>query len=347
MPARFGRAKLRHAELEPVPGEWRLILINMSCFNCGHEISQDARFCDVCGAPQAGTRDGPIGVVKASLLSGNNYVRGLRRFWWLLVLGVGIATIAAVMSVYRIDFFSVPPSFEKKAEITYTASSRLLVTSEEAPYLRTRVDNEVTAPDGSVSVYSNSPDISTLITAANLYPILVGSDAVLKLRDEMAGPLPGLITARAIYEVSSPSRFELSQVPVVEVFGYAGTAADAVGITRATVDAFLVYVNDLQDDADLSRRDRILVQEIEAPESAIATGGTPLSLPLMLFLVIAAAFVALAILLDRLFPAGLLPAGISLPGLRRGAAAPVEEPELGEAASAAEPERHAQTRSRV
>ncbi len=347
MPARFGRAKLRHAELEPVPGEWRLILINMSCFNCGHEISQDARFCDVCGAPQTGTRDGPLGVVKASLLSGNNYVSGLRRFWWLLVLGVGIATIAAVMSVYRIDFFSIPPSFERKAETTYTAYSRLLVTNDQAPYLRTRVDNEVTGPDGSVSVYSNSPDISTLITAANLYPILIASDEVLKLRSEMAGPLPGSITSRAIYEVSSPSRFELSQVPVVEVYGHADTGANAVEITKATVAAFLVYVNDLQDDAALSRRDRILIQELQAPDGAVASGGTSLSLPLMLFLLIVAAFVALAILLDRLFPAGLLPAGISLPGLRRGAAAPVEEPELGEAASAAEPERHAQTRSRV
>ncbi|HSE82624.1 MAG TPA: zinc ribbon domain-containing protein [Gaiellaceae bacterium] len=319
----------------------------MSCFNCGHEISQDARFCDCCGAPQSGARDGPLGVLKAPLLASNQYVRALKRFWWLLVLGLGVATIAALMSVYRIDLFSFPPTVEKKAGTTYTAYSRLLVTSDQAPYLRTRVDNEVTGPDGSVSVYSNSPDISTLITAANLYPILIASDEVLKLRNEMAGPLPGSITSRAIYEVSSPSRFELSQVPVVEVYGHADTSANAVEITKATVAAFLVYVDELQDDAALSRRDRILIQELQTPEGAVGSGGTSLSLPLMLFLVIAAAFVALAILLDRLFPAGLFPAGISLRGLRRGAAAPVEEPERGEAASAAEPERHAQTRSRV
>jgi hypothetical protein len=314
----------------------------MSCFNCGHEISQDARFCDCCGAPQSGTRDGPLAVLKAPLLSGNQYVRALRRFWWLLVIGLAIATIAALASVHRVDFGSFPPSFEKKAEITYTASSRLLVTSEEAPYLRTRVDNEVTGPDGNVSVYSNSPDISTLISAANLYPILIGSDEVQQLRDEMSGPLPGAITTRAIYEVNSPSRFELSQVPVIEVFGHADTSAGAIEITQATVDAFLVYVDELQDSASLRREDRILIEELQRPEGTIATGGTSLSLPLMLFLVIAAPFVALAILLDRLFPVG-----IRLPFGRKAASAPAEEPELGEALSASEREGRAQASSRV
>jgi hypothetical protein len=162
----------------------------------------------------------------------------------------------------------------------------------------------------------------------------------------MAGPLPGAVTTRAIYEVNSPSRFELSQVPVVEVFGHADTTAAAVNITQATVDAFLAYIEDQQDRAGLHIRDRVLIQVIQEPEGAVATGGTPLSLPLMLFLVISAAFVVLAILLDRLFPAGILPAGIRLP-LRRGASVPDEEPELGEAAAASERERHAQARSRV
>jgi hypothetical protein len=314
----------------------------MSCFNCGHEISEDARFCECCGAPQTGAREGLLGVVKAPLLATNQYVRALKRFWWLLVLGLGIALIAAVMSVYRIDLSSVPPSFERRAEITYTASSRLLVTSAEAPYLRTQVEDTVTGADGTTQVYTNAPDIATLITAANLYPILIESEEVQQLREKMAGPLPGAVTSRAIYEVSSPSRFELSQVPVVEVFGYAGTTADAVNMTQATVDAFVAYMEEQQDRAGLSRLDRIVIQEIQGPEGAVATGGTSLSLPLMIFLVTAAAFVVLAFLLDRLFPAG-----IPLPFRSRGSSGAVEEPEFAEASSTAELERRAQARSRV
>jgi hypothetical protein len=312
----------------------------MSCFNCGHEISEDARFCDCCGAPQTGTREGPLGVVKAPLLPSNQYVRALKRYWWVLAIGVGIAAIAAVLSVYRVGL--VPPNVEKKAQITYTASARLLVTSEESPYVRTRVTQSVTGEDGSVQTYTSSPDITTLISAANLYPILISSDEVQELRDEMAGPLPGAITTRAIYEVSSPSRFELSQVPVVEVYGHADSAAGAVTITQATVAAFLAYIDQQQDKANLRAPERIVLQELERPAGAIASGGTSLSLPLMLFLLIAAGFLALAILLDRLFPAG-----IRLPLRRKAPSAPPGEPELGEALTAAERERRAQAGTRA
>jgi hypothetical protein len=305
----------------------------MSCLNCGHEIPEDARFCARCGAPQTSSRDGGLregglAVVKPPLAAGNQYLRALGRLWWLLVLGLGIAAIAAILAVYRVSFS--PLGLEKKAQVTYTTSSRLLITSAEAPYVRTRVTQEQTV-GGEVQEYSSAPDIGTLITAANLYPVLIESDEVQELRDEMAGPLPGAISTRAIYEVNSPSRFELSQIPVIEVFGYAGSAEDAIAITRATVDAFQAYIQQAQNSASLSRSDRVLVQEIQKPSGAIATGGGSLSLPLMLFVVVAAAFFALAILLDRLFPGG-----IRLPLRLRSRPVPATEPPLGEAAPAAE-----------
>jgi hypothetical protein len=305
----------------------------MSCLNCGHEIPEDARFCARCGAPQTSSRDGGLregglAVVKPPLAAGNQYLRALGRLWWLLVLGLGIAAIAAILAVYRVSFS--PLGLEKKAQVTYTTSSRLLITSAEAPYVRTRVTQEQTV-GGEVQEYSSAPDIGTLITAANLYPVLIESDEVQELRDEMAGPLPGVISTRAIYEVNSPSRFELSQIPVIEVFGHAGSAGDAIAITRATVDAFQAYIERAQNSASLSRSERVLVQEIQKPSGAAASGGSSLSLPLMLFVLVAAAFFALAILLDRLFPGG-----IRLPLWPRSTPVPATEPPLGEAAPAAE-----------
>jgi RNA polymerase subunit RPABC4/transcription elongation factor Spt4 len=307
---------------------------SMSCLNCGHEIHEDARFCARCGAPQAGARDRGLAIVKTPLLSGNQYVRALRRFWWVLVLGLGIAAIAAIAAVYRIDFFSVPPSLEKRAQITYTSSARLLVTSAEAPYYRTTVTREISGEgDATTQEFAGAPDIGTLISAANLYPILIESDEVQELRQEMSGPLPGSVTTRAIYEVNSPSRFELSQVPVVEVFGFADTYAGAVEITQATVDAFMVYVDRTQDEAGLRRQERIFLEMIQRPEDAIASGGSSLSLPLMLFVVIAAAFFALAILLDRLFPLGF-----GLPRRWRPASQRADETGIGEPSSEPEPQ---------
>ncbi|MGH3024513.1 MAG: zinc ribbon domain-containing protein [Gaiellaceae bacterium] len=303
----------------------------MSCLNCGHEIHEGARFCARCGAPQTGPRDGGVAVAKSPLLSGNQYVRALRRFWWLLLLGLGIAAIAAIAAVYRIDFGSVPPSLEKRDQVTYTAVARLLVTSAEAPYFRTTVTTESPGEEGEPAIPepAGAPDLGTLISSANLYPILIESDEVRQLRQEMSGPLPGTITTRAIYEVNSPSRFELSQVPVVEVYGHSDTYAGAVNLTQATVEAFQVYVDETQDEAGLRRQERILLQEIQRPDSAISSGGGSLSLPLMLFVVVAGAFVALAILLDRIFPFGL-----ALPRRWRTAPEPAEATaDLGEEAS--------------
>lgn len=247
----------------------------------------------------------PPQAVKSPPPGVSSYVGALGQFWWLLVIGVAIAAVAALASFYRIDVSSLPPNLEKREELTYTASARLLVTSAEAPYFRTTVTQEVVGPDGEVQTFSNAPELTTLISTANLYPILIESDEVRQLRDEMAGPLPGAIATRAIYEVNSPSRFELSQVPVVEVFGMADTAAGAMKLAQATVSAFMVYVDRAQDNANLDRQQRVLLKEIQRPVGAIASGGTSLSLPLMIFLIITAAFVALAILLSRLFPAGL------------------------------------------
>jgi hypothetical protein len=303
----------------------------MSCLNCGHQNEADARFCACCGAPQTGSRIDGLALAKSPPPGRNRYVHALRRFWWLLALGLAVAVFAAIVSVYRVSL-SVPPSVEKRDQVTYTATARLLVTSNEAPYFRTTVTRELVTEGGeSTQEYAGAPDIGTLISTANLYPILIESDEVRQLRQEMSGSIPGVVTTRAIYEVNSPGRFELSQVPVVEVYGHADTYAGAVALTQATVEAFLAYVERSQDQAGLGRQERILLQEIQRPVAAFASGGGSLSLPLMLFVVVAAAFCALAILLDRVFPTG-----IRLPRWSRAASEPVVEADLGEASS--EPE---------
>jgi hypothetical protein len=282
----------------------------MRCLNCGQEIHDDARFCSRCGAPRVGSPTYEEPTRPATRVLGRPYVRALRRYWWLLLVGVGVAALAALAAVYRIDFGSVPPRLEKRAQVTYTASARLLVTSAEAPYFRTTVPRTTEGPAGDGSetnetTFRSAPDLGTLISTANLYPVLIESDEVQRIRQEMAGVLPGSVTARAIYAVSSANRFELSQVPVVEIYASAGTYSGAVDLAGATVNAFKTYIDRSQDAASLDGDERILLQDLQSPEGAIATGGSSLSLSLMLFVVVSAAFAALAIVLDRLFPAGL------------------------------------------
>jgi hypothetical protein len=255
------------------------------------------------GQRERGSQSGSV-----SLTSPNQYVRALRRFWWLLLLGTSIAVVAAIASVYRLDFSSIPPDVQKRAQVTYTASARLLVTSSDAPYFRRTVYARVTNADGSPGepvIATGPPDIGTLISNANLYPLLIESDEVRQLRQEMHGPIPGSITAHAIYAVASPSRFELSQVPVIEVFAISGSYSTAVDLAQSTVDAFKVYVERSQDQADLQPEERILIQQLQRPAGAVASQESSRTLPLMLFVAILAAFVALAVALNRIFPSEL------------------------------------------
>ena len=246
----------------------------------------------------------------------HSYGRALLRFWWLLLLGILLAVVAgiAVISADRQDR-------------TYFATSRLLVTSPQAPYFRISTTRVVEAPiDGTATpesagggqgggqesagaggltrpvVINDAPDQRSVVAAANLYPLLIMGDEVKSLREEMFGELPGTVTSRAIFAVSTPGRFELSDVPVVELTAEAETPRQALMLATSTSKAFIRYVEQQQDAAKLSDEERIVVQQLSTPEEATPSGSTPVALALTIVIAVLAAFVALAIALDRIFP---------------------------------------------
>src|SRR4051812_8859228 len=72
----------------------------------------------------------------------NPYVRALLRFWWLLLIGLGVGAIAVILASYTTSA-TWPPTFTKRTHPTYSASTNLLVDSTTAPYLRT-LETQVT-----------------------------------------------------------------------------------------------------------------------------------------------------------------------------------------------------------
>jgi hypothetical protein len=243
------------------------------------------------------------------------YIRALRRFWWILVLGLLLAMVAAVTSVYTISL-GLPPKAVKRESPMYTASTRLLVTSQEVPYFRTVVTRIEAGPQASARrsgstedvpaatpvITSGPPDTNTLVQAANLYPVLIESDQVRRLRDRLYGPIPGLVTARAIFAFATPNRFEFSPVPVIEVFANAATPDDARLLAQRTFDAFNRWITAQQDRKGLRGNERILVQQLRRPDGVIPAGGSSLAMPMLLALALLVGFAGLAILLDRMFP---------------------------------------------
>jgi hypothetical protein len=229
-----------------------------------------------------------------------SYARALTRFWWVVVLGICLAVLG-MLFVYR------------SAQTSYVAVARLLVTSQAAPYLATNVE-DITEVAGTTRrnsdiertavplVTRSAPDVNTLVRAANMYPFLIESDLVQSHRNKMFGPLPGEVSARALYAILTPVRFDPSEIPIIEIAGEAGRSAQAVRVTQATSDAFINWMQVEQRKAGIRFKDRVVVQVIKRPVEAVPLGGAAMSLLVFIGAAVLVAFVALAIVLDRTFP---------------------------------------------
>ncbi|MGH3104408.1 MAG: hypothetical protein ACRDN6_09995, partial [Gaiellaceae bacterium] len=222
----------------------------------------------------------------------NTYGRSLLRFWWVLLIGFAVAQLTTIAVVYRIDFSTMPPTLTERTQPSYSASARLLVTSGESPFLRTRVTRiaeepvaggdtdpdtpgvqEAPANSNAAIFVTEAPETATLIQAANLFPLLIESDQVATVRDRLYGPLPGTIKAQAIFAVNTPSRFEPSRVPVIQLIAVADSPRQAIDLVTATTEAFGRWVTGEQRAAKLKPEERILIQPIQTPKSAAEFGG--------------------------------------------------------------------------
>lgn len=289
-----------------------------TCNNCGQTLSDDDRFCSSCGQPSRHSLLADERIRKASS-SIAVYAAAVRRFWWILAAGAVLAAFAALSARYTISV--IPPGLDEKTEVSYTASTRLLVTSSQNPYARTGVSfvEQVPGPDEGAAVegeegtsegaaseetqpviISNPSDFNTLIRLANLYPLLIESDQVARYRHEQFGTLPGSVSAQGIYSVATGNRFELSEIPVIQLVAVSGTPRDAVELADKTAKAFIGWLEQEQRADEIPNRDRIVIDQINIPTAAAASSGPSTTLPLLVFVVVFAAFCFLAVLLDRL-----------------------------------------------
>ena len=242
----------------------------------------------------------------------------LRRFWWVLVIGVVVAVATGYVAYHA-----------GKGSQQYTANAQLLVTSPDGPFFRISVSKATQVPTGGGGagaattssrgtptsttpattdaatrevIQNVPPDTATLVTAANLYPLLITSDPVTRVRNSMFGDLPGTVTSSTVFSVQTPGRFIPSSIPVVQVQAQAASGPKAIALADATAKAFIVWLKQQQNQERLSPSERILVQELSTPTTAETAGGTGLSLPVLVVVAVLFGFGVLAVILDRIVP---------------------------------------------
>ena len=67
-----------------------------------------------------------------------NYARAIRRFLWIVLFGVAMAGLTGLLLLFKVDR-AWPPKLSKRAQLSYVASTQLLVDSPSGPYLQTAV----------------------------------------------------------------------------------------------------------------------------------------------------------------------------------------------------------------
>ena len=238
------------------------------------------------------------------------YLHALRRFWWLLVLGAALALLAAVSARFTISVF--PPGLEEKNQISWTAESRLLITSADNPHFRSKetfvpedAGTTGAATEGETpeeAPFTSPPDLNTIVRNANTYPYIIESDAVADYREREYGDLPGTLQAVGVTSVTVANRVELSEIPIIRLIATADSPEDASNLADKTGKAFIGWLQQFQVDNEILKEDRMLVQQLTVPRAAVASAGPSSTLPLLVFLVVLGAFCVLAVLLDRLVP---------------------------------------------
>jgi hypothetical protein len=310
-----------------------------TCPNCGQATREDDRFCSSCGQPTDPRRQSPLAVEErprrtvATGASANvaGYLHSLRRFWWVLVLGAVVALLAALSARFSISLF--PPGLEEKEEVSYTSEARILITSNQNPHFRSKETVEVPrasaggdtggedqgdsgegegaggsgggdgqAAEEETVPFSAMPDLNTIVRNANTYPYIIESDQVADYRQREFGDLEGSVSALGVTSVVTANRIELSEIPVIRLIAVAGTSEDAVELADKTGKAFIGWLEEFQDEKEIPRSDRIVVEQLNTPRGAIASAGPSTALPVLVFFAVFAAFCVLAVILDRFLP---------------------------------------------
>jgi len=206
------------------------------------------------------------------------YARVLSRHSAVLLIGCAMAFFLALTSYYRVTVDGLLPELTpRKAEIWQSQANVYLT--------------EKGFPAGSRAQYNNASRFTGL---TGLYARLAQSDQVLK-RIERSGPLPGAFQAAPVVDtIAGPV-----SLPVVALFGKASSPATAKDTLARGLEGFLGYVRANQIAAGIPKRQRIELHIINAPESASLIEPRKKTLPVVVFLAVMIAAVALVFILEN------------------------------------------------
>ena len=209
------------------------------------------------------------------------YGNVLWRHRFVVLGGAVLAVLLAILSFYRVQLDNgVPKLTPRKAEV-WGSTATIFITEPGFPAGR-RV--------AKTPQYS-SPD--AFAGLAGLYARLATSDSVLQ-RMRAAGPVKGTFQASPVLDSTGRS-----PQPLINLIGQAGSPRDARETVEHAITAFFAYIRAQQIAARIPKSQRVELSVVNAPRPAGLLVGRKRTLPIVVFLSVLIAAIALAFILEN------------------------------------------------
>jgi hypothetical protein len=227
------------------------------------------------------------------------YFRVLWRFRRLVAVGLTLAVILSLLSFVKISFAGASPRLGYSQAQTWQSEAVLFVTQRDFPWGRTTPQYQPASPKEGLPAVPTA-DANRLSTLAVLYAQLATTYQVQRLmRQRPAKPTDVTVAAIPAPPFSNPAI-----LPLISVKARGTSRSRAAGLAADQANAIARYVDLNQQGAKTPLSERVLVQEVQRPDTSLATliGKRGKTLPVIVFLAVMIATLGLAFILENLGP---------------------------------------------
>jgi hypothetical protein len=225
------------------------------------------------------------------------FLRVAARFKLLMAIGAVLALSLATMSYVRIEFDGGRPSLTYRSQEQWVSYTRLLLTQPGFKW-----GNSLASPgnpNAEIQVGEQAAVEGRLPTLATIYATFVTSDPVMRLILR-GGPVRGAIQAQAL--PSDPNGNGI--LPIVNISATGNSLGASQELADRAATALRAFVNQQQRTNAVPEAQRIELRYLNRGGLSELVSPRKKTVPVIVFLFVMFAAIALAFVLDNLRPPG-------------------------------------------
>lgn len=232
------------------------------------------------------------------------FVAVLWRFKKLVLGGFVLGVILALFAYGSPSIVNGKPAIVPRGAESWQSQAELIITEPGFPYGRASEQYTPTsAATGAPAVPVGDPTYMSGL--APIYSALANGNALQSKIHTTAG-VPGTVSATQVVNATTSSA-----LPFVQLTAVAATGDDASKLASTAATVLVNYIHQQQVAAGVAAADRVELQVVENGAAPQLVSGHKMSIPLLVFVAVFGAAIALAFILENAQPAVAAMVGIS------------------------------------